>query len=42
MIFHTLTNIQAGKPYQLMSYIDNRESDKAVGLRSLIGSAGTM
>lgn len=35
MIFHTLTHIQAGKPYQLQSYIDNRESDKAVGLRSL-------
>ena len=31
MISHTLTNIQTGKPYQLQSYIDNRNNDKTVG-----------
>ena len=36
MISHTLTNIQSGKLHQLQSYIDNRDSDKTVGLRSII------
>ena len=35
MISHTLTNIQTGKPYQLQSYIDNRDNDKTVGLKSI-------
>ena len=35
MISHTLTNIQSGKLHQLQSCIDNRDSDKTVGLRSI-------
>ena len=33
MIFHTLTSVQ--KPYQLQPYIDNRDSTKVIGLKSV-------
>ena len=35
MISHTLTNVQLRKPFQLQTYIDNRDSDKMVGLNSI-------
>ena len=35
MISHILTNVQFGKPYQLQSYIDNRDSNKTVSLKSI-------
>ena len=34
MISHTLTNFQ--KPFQLQNYIDNRDSTKIIGLKSII------
>ena len=33
MISHTLTNVQ--KPCQLQNYIDNRDSTKMIGLKSI-------
>ena len=30
-----LTNVQFGKPYELQSYIDNRDSDKTGSLKSI-------
>ena len=35
MITHTLTNAQLGKPYQLLNYIDNRNNEKTIGLKSI-------
>ena len=35
MITHTLTNAQLGKPYQLLNYIDNRDNEKTIGLKSI-------
>ena len=35
MLTHTLTNAQLGKPYQLLNYIDNRNIEKTIGLKSI-------
>ena len=35
MISNTLTNVQLRNPYQLQTYIDDRDSDKMVGLNSI-------
>lgn len=35
MVFHTITNVQLNKPCQLQNYIDNRDGNKTVGLKSI-------
>ena len=31
MITHTLTNVELGKPYQLLNYTANRDNEKTIG-----------
>ena len=35
MITHTLKKAQLGKPYQLLNYIDNRNNEKTIRLKSI-------
>ena len=35
MIFHTLTNVQLSKHCKLLNYVDNRDGNKKVGLKSI-------
>ena len=39
-MFHTLSDVQDGKPYTLQEYIDNRSGGLSVGLRSITFTVG--